>query len=154
MQTPPETSATVSKRSSLWPDNNNASPLYKTLELVRKTTSVRKEAENNLNIAQKRYKLHHDRHVRFAHIFRVGHEVYPDRPSLLCSVAEKSPAEGYNPLLQRRREAFKVVCMSNNTLLILKNFLKNSESIHQATLIRKFNALLQNSSWRVMHGPN
>lgn len=77
---------------------------------------------------------HHDRHVRFAPIFYEVDEIYLNRLSLFLSAAETSAARGYNKPLQKKQGPHRVVGVSDITLRILQDGLKNTVSIHRATM--------------------
>lgn len=92
---PPGTATVVPKRPSFVSHEDVASLLYARLELRLPVSSLHNEADRSLRMAQKQNKRHHDRHIRFAHVFNEGDESYLDSPSLLRSVADKPSSEKY-----------------------------------------------------------
>lgn len=59
------------KRASLASENDSALPLYKIMEQEKQARKLGKEDGNILKLAHDMYKLHRDRHLLFALIFRV-----------------------------------------------------------------------------------
>lgn len=110
------------------------SPLYPRLVLKRQATSFCEESEKHLIMFQKKYNSHDDHHAWFAWMFKKFDEVYMDGSSVFHTATEKSTVEGYNKLFRWKQVTYKVVGVKNNTLQILKVRLKNTMSMHQATL--------------------
>lgn len=115
-------------------DDDATYPLSVTVELIRWTTSLRKEADNILKLAQKRYRRHHDRHNWFALNFKKGDKIYLDRLSLFRSAAENSAAGGCNKLLSKKRGPYMIVGVNDNTLRLLQDEWENIVSIHRTRL--------------------
>lgn len=97
-------------------------------------TSQQEEADKILKTAQKRYKLHHDRHVRFTPMFSKGDEVCVDRPLLFRSANEKSTTEGYIELFLKQQGLYKVIVVKDNALQMLHDELEKTDCIYRATL--------------------
>lgn len=79
------------------------SPLYASLELIRRDKSLHNKDFNNLRLAQKRYKALHYHHIQFAVVCQEGSEVYLDKSPLFRSAIEKSATDGYRKLLPRKQ---------------------------------------------------
>lgn len=77
-------------------------------------------------------------------ILKLGDYTYLDRPLLFRSAAERSPADSYNKPLSHKQGHHKVASVSENTLQIVQDGLKNTFSIHRATLVSISNAYLEN----------
>lgn len=81
---------------SLLSDGDPLLSFYEHLTLLRRATGLGKEPDRNLNVAQNKYKLHHDQHVRLGPLFKESAEIYIDWPSLTPSATKKSASEVYN----------------------------------------------------------
>lgn len=69
----PRGPATIApRRANLATDDDMASLMYTRLELIKRVTALRQEAEKTLRLAQRRCRKGYARRVRFAHIFRIG----------------------------------------------------------------------------------
>lgn len=71
-RTPPESAVVEPKPVCLASDAYLALLMYATLELIRRETDLRCQADKNLRLAQRPYKKDHDRHHRFVSTIRVG----------------------------------------------------------------------------------
>lgn len=92
-----------------------------------------KENNKNLKSAEKGYKSHHDRHVRFPPYLNELHKLYMDRPLLFRSAAETSVADGYRSLQPTKQGPYKVVCENVNMIKVLHDELQYVVSIHRAS---------------------
>lgn len=81
---PPEPATVGLKRASLATDEDMEFPMYAWPGLVKDATGLRKEADKNQKLAERRYKKDHDRCVFFALIIRTGEYAFLDKPSLIC----------------------------------------------------------------------
>lgn len=90
--------------------------MHARLEIIKRTTDLRQEADKNLRPKEKRHKKDYDRLVRFALVFRAGDHPFLDRPLLFRSAAKHPASEGYNKLLLRKQGPHKVIAVSDTTL--------------------------------------
>lgn len=108
--------------------------MYAQLKLIKRAKALCQEADKNLGLAQRRYKMDYDCLVRFVDTFGVEDYVFMGRPPLLRSAAESSASEESSKLLSRKQGPYSVVIVNENTLIIVQDGLESTVSIHRATL--------------------
>lgn len=84
-RTPPGPATVAPRRTILATDNDMASPIYATPELIKRATDFRQKADKSLRLAQKGYKKDYDPGVRFAPNFRVLDYDFLDKTPLFRS---------------------------------------------------------------------
>lgn len=110
-QTPPGPTTVVPKRPDQATNDDMLSLVYSGLELIRSASDLRQEADNNLNLPQRRYKKEYDRHDRFDHMSQADHYGFLDMPPVSQFAAERSTTEVYNKLLLRKQGPWSVICV-------------------------------------------
>lgn len=70
-------------------------------DLIKTGTILREEAEKSLNIAQCRFKTHHNHRSRSGSILKPDNYMYRDRHQSFRLAAELSAAGDYRKLLSR-----------------------------------------------------
>lgn len=111
----------VPNRISIASNDDIVSPMYASLELVRRFTDLQRESDKILRLEQRLDKKDYKWPVRFAQIFILGDYVLLDRPTLFRSAAERSAVEGYSKLLPRNQGPYKVVAVSEKKLQIVQD---------------------------------
>lgn len=97
-------------------DDDVSSPLSAGLDVIRQAIGLRKVADENIGIAQKRYRLRHHRKCQFVQIFIENDTAYLDRWSLFLAPDKESAADSYNKVLQKKQELYMFFDVRHNTL--------------------------------------
>lgn len=96
---PPGSATVVLKCVSLASSEDPALSMYAKLKLIRCATDLRRDADKNLMLEQKRYKKDHDQHIPSSRFFRFEDYIFLSMPPLFRLAAERSSSEWYNKLL-------------------------------------------------------
>lgn len=123
-QTSPGTATIVPRRLSLATEDDATSPIYASMELIRRATILCTKAAKNLKLIEKYYKRHHDGPARFGTIFKEGDDTCLDRTSLFRPAGETFVADEYSKLLPKPQKPYKISDVNYNTLRNLQHGLE------------------------------
>lgn len=89
--------------------NNNDTQLAMRIHLINHAARLRRLADNQLKIAQKRYKSDDDRKVRIVPTYAANYYVFVGRSLLTTSATKHLAAEGYSKLIPRKHIPYRVL---------------------------------------------
>lgn len=133
MRSTPESLPIVAQHQSilLWNDDVY-SLFYDKFNVLHRAIREPEESDNNPSLAQKRYKLDHNWYNRFASLFWESVAICINRPSILLSITEKSSAERYTVIMQKKERPRRVVDKIKIPVVI-QDIMVNTVFIQRAT---------------------
>lgn len=110
------------------------SPMSARLKLIRRATDLRQKANRNFLLTRRRYQKYYHGRVRITPTLHNGNYVFLGRLLHFRSAAKRSDSEGYNKLLLCKQGPYKASGVTQNTLQIEQDLLKNTVSIQREVL--------------------